>query len=254
LVRGAATTILILHISAGGIAILSGAAALLFRKGSRRHRLAGNVFFVSMLTLSAIGACVAAFLPDRGSAVAGAFAFYLVATAWVTVRRLEGRIGVFEWGALLCALGIAVAAASLGWQGANSPKGLIDPKGQTYETAYFFAALAALGAAGDLKVILRRGLCGAQRIARHLWRMCFALFIAAGSFFLGQQQVFPTSVRGSPFLFVPVVAVLAVMIFWLARVRFASAYNKSARISSITSGRTLTALREQASASTELHP
>jgi hypothetical protein len=253
LVRGAATTILILHISAGGIAILSGAAALLFRKGSRRHRLAGNVFFVSMLTLSAIGACVAPFLPDRGSAVAGAFAFYLVATAWVTVRRLEGRIGVFEWGALLCALAIAVAGASLGWQGANSPKGLIDPKGQTYETAYLFAVLAALGAAGDLKVILRRGLRGAQRIARHLWRMCFALFIAAGSFFLGQQQVFPTSVRGSPFLFVPVVAVLAVMIFWLARIRFASAY-KSVRISSIASGRTLTALRERASASRELDP
>jgi len=61
LVRGAATTILILHISGGGLAILSGAAALLFRKCSRRHRLAGNVFFVSMLTLSAIGACVAPF-------------------------------------------------------------------------------------------------------------------------------------------------------------------------------------------------
>jgi hypothetical protein len=84
--------------------------------------------------------------------------------------------------------------------------------------------------------------------------MCFALFIAAGSFFLGQQQVFPASVRGSPFLFVPVVAVLAVMIFWLARIRFASAYNKSVRISSIASGRTLTALRERASARTELDP
>jgi hypothetical protein len=84
--------------------------------------------------------------------------------------------------------------------------------------------------------------------------MCFALFIAAGSFFLGQQQVFPTSVRGSPFLLVPVVAVLAVMILLLARIRFTSAYNKSARISSIPSGRTLTALREQASASTELDP
>jgi hypothetical protein len=30
-----------------------------------------------------------------------------------------------------------------------------------------------------------------QRITRHLWRMCFGLFIATGSFFLGQQAVFP---------------------------------------------------------------
>jgi hypothetical protein len=240
LVRGAAATILVLHISAGGIAILSGAAALLFRKGSHRHRMAGNVFFVSMLTLSAIGACVAPFLPDRGSAVAGAFAFYLAATAWVTVRRPEGRIGVFEWGALLCALGIAVAGASLGWQGANSPRGLIDAQGQTHETAYAFAFLATLAAAGDLRLILRRGIVGAQRIARHLWRMCFALFIAAGSFFLGQQQVFPASVRGSPLLFVPVLAVLALMIFWLCRVRFTRVYKKPERTSNIGGAPTFT--------------
>lgn len=251
MVRGAAATILILHISAGGIAILSGAAALLFRKGSHRHRIAGNVFFVSMLTLSAIGACVAPFLPDRGSAVAGAFAFYLVATAWVTVRRPEGGIGVFELGALLIALGIAAAGASLGWEGANSPRGLIDAQGQTYETGYAFAVLATLAAVGDLKVILRRGIVGAQRIARHLWRMCFALFIAAGSFFLGQQQVFPASVRGSPLLFVPVLAVLALMIFWLCRVRFTSAYKKSGSASGIAGAQTFSALSDPASASTE---
>jgi hypothetical protein len=163
LLRGAAATILILHISAGGIAILSGAAALLFRKGSHRYRMAGNVFF----------------------------------------------------------------------EGANSPRGLIDAKGQTYETAYAFAVVATPAAAGDLRLILRRGIVGAQRIARHLWRMCFALLIAAGSFFLGQQQVFPASVRGSPLLLVPVLAVLALMIFWLCRVRFASAYKKSQSMSDI---------------------
>jgi len=244
LVRGAAATILILHIGAGILAILSGAAALAFRKGSSSHRLAGNVFFASMLILSAIGACVAPFLPDRGSAVAGAFAFYLVATAWVTVRRDEGSVGLFEWGALLAALGIALAGVSLGWEGANSPKGLIDPKGQTYETAYLFAFLAALAAVGDVRVILRLGISGARRITRHLWRMCFALFIATGSFFLGQQQLFPASVRGSPVLFVPVLAVLALMIFWLVRVRFRNAYEKPTRMSSLAGGRTLTGLRE----------
>ena len=48
LVRGAAALILIVHISGAGIGLLSGAAALLFRKGGRLHRIAGNVFFVSM--------------------------------------------------------------------------------------------------------------------------------------------------------------------------------------------------------------
>jgi hypothetical protein len=70
------------------------------------------------------------------------------------------------------------------------------------------------------KLILRGGISGAQRITRHLWRMCVALFIAAASLFLGQPNVFPASVRGSFILFVPEVAVLGLMIFWLIRVRF----------------------------------
>jgi uncharacterized membrane protein len=66
LVRGAAALVLILHISAAGIGLLSGAAALLFHKGGRLHRVAGNVFFASMLTMSAIGACVAPVSTAKG--------------------------------------------------------------------------------------------------------------------------------------------------------------------------------------------
>jgi hypothetical protein len=52
-----------------------------------------------------------------------------------------------------------------------------------------------------------------------LWRMCLALFIATGSFFLGQAQVFPAPIRDSGLLAVPVFAVLAAMLYWLWRVR-----------------------------------
>ena len=57
-------------------------------------------------------------------------------------------------------------------------------------------------------------------IARHLWRMCFALFFASSNFFLGQQKVMPASIRGSKFLYVPEIIVLGLMIFWLLRVLF----------------------------------
>jgi hypothetical protein len=63
----------------------------------------------------------------------------------------------------------------------------------------------------------------AQRISRHLWRMCFAFFIATGSFFLGQQDVLPKAVRGSAILFVLAFAPFAVMPFWLVRLRFRKA-------------------------------
>ena len=48
--------LLILHISAGTLGIRSGFVAMSFRKGSSPHRAAGNVFFISMLSLSASGA------------------------------------------------------------------------------------------------------------------------------------------------------------------------------------------------------
>lgn len=60
------------------------------------------------------------------------------------------------------------------------------------------------------------------RLARHLWRMCLALFIAAGSFFVGQADEIPQALRG-PHLMVPPLAALALMAFWLVRVRQARA-------------------------------
>lgn len=214
MVRAAAALVLGVHIAAAGVGLLSGAAALLSRKGGRLHRMAGNVFFVSIMAMSGIGAYVAPFLPrpQLGSVVAGVLTFYLVATSWVTVKRKEGSVGVFERGALFVAFSTAIAGLTLGLRSPSDAPPL----------AYFvFAGVAALAAALDLRMILRRGVSGAQRIARHLWRMCAALFITSASFFLGQQQVFPASVRGSPLLFAPEIVVLVLMVFWLVRLRFA---------------------------------
>jgi len=68
-------------------------------------------------------------------------------------------------------------------------------------------------------MILRGGLSRSARIARHLWRMSAALTIASGSFFLGQQRIMPAFMQGSPWLFVPAIAPLLLMVFWLIRVR-----------------------------------
>lgn len=74
--------------------------------------------------MSAIGACVAPFLPQpqRGSALGGIITFYLVATAWATVRRKEGAVGRFEIGALLVAIAAASADVMLGLQRRTAPR------------------------------------------------------------------------------------------------------------------------------------
>ena len=156
----------------------------------------------------------------------GAFTFYLVATSWVTIRRKEGSVGFFEIGAFLVALGVAATCLTLGFLAVRVPTGKIG--GLSYSGAFVLAAIWALAAAGDLKMILRRGVFGAQLIARHLWRMCVALLIAALSLFLGQPQLFPASVHKTGVLFVPEIAVVVLMIFWLIRVRFTNRFRHDA--------------------------
>jgi len=216
--------LLIVHISAGCLGILSGYAAVSVRKGERLHRGFGTVFLLSMLTTSALAVYLALFVPPTASggappsasASVGILTFYLVATAWLTVRRKEAGVGPLEHGALAGAVAVASALVIFGLHSASIPKERLQGFPARY---YVFAAFAAFGAALDLKVILRRGISGAPRIARHLWRMCFGLFFAAAFFFLGQQRALPAFMRGSPLLFAPALAPLVLMVFWLFRVR-----------------------------------
>jgi len=214
-VHAGAAAILFLHIAAGSIAIVSGSVALTLRKGGRGHVVAGNIFFVSMLVMASIGALVAPFLltaqgnPKLFDSAAGFFTCYLVVTSWLTVRRKAGTVGRTEVAAFLFAATLAAAIVLVG-------------TGRDEQGGYYgMGAIIALAAALDLKVILTGGISGRSRIARHLWRMCLALFVAVGSFFLGQQRVMPEVMQGSPWLSLPPLAVLAAMLFWLLKLRFA---------------------------------
>jgi uncharacterized membrane protein len=217
IIRAAATSALVLHIGGASLGLASGAVAMATRKGGRVHRASGNVFFVSMLTMAGIGAVVSPMLNDRVSAVMGVLTFYLTATAWAVVRRKPDRVGRFEVGAMATAIGVVVADIWLVRIGIASPDGMVD--GLPYGIALVFGAVAALAAGLDLRMIRSGGVSGPSRIARHLWRMCLALFIAAGSF-AGQPRAQPEAIRGASWLFLPALAVLVLMAFWLVRIRF----------------------------------
>jgi hypothetical protein len=102
-------------------------------------------------------------------------------------------------------------------QAGNSPTGTLDATPP--QAFYVFIVIGTFATVGDLRLILKGRISGAPRLSRHLWRMCVALFIASGSFFLGQQRVMPVWMRGSPLLFVPTFAPFVVMIYWLIRLR-----------------------------------
>ena len=210
--------ILAIHIAGGAVGFLSGAVAIFLRKGSRRHALAGNVFTIAMLIMAASAVVLATMKHQTGSILGGTLTFYLIATAWMTARRREQQTGFFDWAGLVIALAVAAAMASFGIQKLLHVPGTHD--GVPAAMNFFLATVVLLAALGDLRMLVRGGISGTRRIARHLWRMCFGLFIASGSIFLGRQHLFPVVVRKSGALFLLTVFPLVLLIFWLVRLQF----------------------------------
>jgi hypothetical protein len=220
-------SLLPLHVSAGIAGILSGTAAMSFRKGSPRHALAGKIFVISMLTMAASAVYLAALKHQNNNVGGGVLTFYLVATAWVTAKRRDGETSIFDWVALLIPLWAGIGGWINGLEAVHSPTG--SKYGVPAGMHFFLGSVMLLAAAGDVRMLLRGGVFGAQRIVRHLWRMCFGLFIATGSFFLGQgSKVFPAFILKTNILFIPAILPLILLIFWLFRVRFTYAYKRKA--------------------------
>jgi hypothetical protein len=226
--------ILTVHICAGSLGLLSGAAAMSFRKGSPRHVLAGRVFVASMLTMGAVAVYLAIVKHQPNNIGGGILTCYLIGTAWLTARRRDGETSRFDWVALLIPLALGILTWINGVKvvrsGASSQDGV--PVGMSF----FMGSVMLLAAAGDVRMLVRGGVLGAKRIARHLWRMCFGLFIAAGSFFLGpsNRPLRLLSAVGlgqhlSPALFsttlysILTILPLILLIFWLVRVRLTNA-------------------------------
>lgn len=222
--------LLILHIAAGLVALSSGVVAMASRKASGGlHARAGHYYYLSMSAMAVSAAVLTAWEPDRLSLGAAIWTFYLVHTSRNAAVNRTGELDITSrW---LMSVGLIVTVMFLhgGLVALDSADG--EFQGMP-ATAYFvFGSLALLGLLLDLSVLRRGRLNPRQRIARHLWRMMVAYFLAATSLFLGQQDdVFPF-MKGSPILLLPSLLTLGFLFFWTLRVRFARNWlgNRSAR-------------------------
>ena len=231
--------ILLVHILGGTVGLLSGTAAMCFRKGSPRHVLAGRIFVASMLVMAAGATYLGVIKHQPNNVGGGIFTFYLILTAWLTARHADGETSKLDWAALLIPLLLGILTWKNGVgvvrSGASSQAGV--PVGMIF----FMGSVELLAAAGDVRMLIRGGVFGAKRIARHLWRMCFGLFIAAGSFFLGPSnrpfrlfsnvglgQHLPQALFSTGLYLTLTILPLVLLIFWLLRVRFSNAYKGKA--------------------------
>jgi hypothetical protein len=216
-----AAMLLPIHIAAGALAVVFGYIALIVQKGGTIHRRSGLLFVYAMLVMGFTASTIELLKTPTGPNVrAGFLVAYFVGTALTTVRpesRWTRRINI-------AALTIAATLALFSIVGAVK---IFNLPGHSYNGIPFMAPLIIgtvliLAAAGDVR-ILRSGMPrGGPRMARHLWRMCFALFIAAGSFFSIRERVakiLPAPFTTGPMRALPILLLFGAMFYWLWRVR-----------------------------------
>ena len=204
-----------IHIAAGGLAMVLGAVALIVKKGGTLHRRSGLLFVYAMLVMG-FSASILGFLksPPDGNVFAGFMTAYFVGTALTTVRPVSPSTRRIDVAALGVAVGLALVNIVAGVSGFFN--------GVPFLMYFFFATLWIVAARSDLRILRFGAPRGGPRLARHLWRMCFALFIAAGSFFSIRARVakiLPEPFTTGPMRALPILLLFGAMFYWLWRVR-----------------------------------
>lgn len=208
-----------IHVLAGSLALISGYIALYSTKGAPLHRRAGRVFVSAMIPMTIFGGWMAIAGANEWTSVnvsAATVTLYLVVTSLTTVRPFT------RGGRWLHVLGLVVASTVSVVDFTFAFEAISNGGKRNGVPAFpfvMFGVAALLGSIGDLRILRSGPLAGARRLTRHLWRMTFALLVAAMSFFLGQADEIPEPIRIMPLLALPVVAVLVTLLYWMWRVR-----------------------------------
>jgi uncharacterized membrane protein len=210
-----------IHIAAGGLAIVLGAVALVVQKGGSTHRRSGLLFVYAMLVMG-LSASMLGFResPTDPNVFIGLLTAYFVGTALTTVRPVSPWTRRINAAVLAIPIALALGIIMRGVEAFNSPRGFLN--GVPFQMHFFLATVLILAAAGDVRIIRSGMPRGRPRLARHLWRMCFALFIAAGSFFSVRERVatiLPEAFTTGPMRALPILLLFGAMFYWLWRVR-----------------------------------
>lgn len=213
---GALWLMLLIHVMGGAVAIVAGFAAVVVAKGGQWHRRTGNAFVVAMLVMATFGAVVGLY-EMRMTFVGAILSAYLAYTGFTTVRPFAGGGRRQHVALMVVAVLVALFELMMGVRAWGMPRHAIN--GVPAAMILFMGTIALLAGVGDWRMIRAGGIQGTRKVARHLWRMCFALFIASGSFFLGQMRVMPQPMRKLPLMMALGLAPLFVLLYWMWRVR-----------------------------------
>ena len=117
--------LLILHVAAGSTALLAAIFAISFRKGAKKHNLAGKTYFWSMMAVAATAIPVSILRPNLMLFFVALFSSYMAYAGWRFGRKsryIMNRKPYVEWSMLIVGIAMVVsgflevfAGATMGW-------------------------------------------------------------------------------------------------------------------------------------------
>ena len=199
--------LLIIHIAAGSIALLTAALALAAPKGQRWHILAGRVYAVAMTVIFLTAVPLAILGASIFLLLIAVFSFYLVFAGWRFARNRRRRAHPVDWAAvsILGATGLAMwgYAVVIALNGSSQ-----------WVTLLIFGAIAVALGLADAR-FHRRQPGGALRVARHLTNMLAATIATVTAVTVVNVDLEPVWL---PWI-LPTVIITPLIVWWNIRVR-----------------------------------
>ena len=202
-----ATILIVIHASLGTIALISGAIAMLTKKGGLYHKKVGKVFYYSMLWCG-ISAIIIAVLPNHESGffiAVGVFSLYfnIAGKRALQFRKPNHNFQIDIW--------ISIIMLFTGVLMILLP---VISSGVLHVILAVFGAVGAVFACRDLYVFKHKNLATSKWLALHLSKFIGA-YISAATAFIVVNQIIP-GVLG---WFLPGILGGCVIAYWIKKTK-----------------------------------
>ena len=197
------TLLLIFHIAAGGISLLTGSIVMLLKKGDKAHRTIGKIYFYSLLLASIVSFPMAYLHPNWFLFIIGVFTSYMLLTGnrYIQRKNIE-QVSIYDW-----ILAITMLIFGLGF--------VTTGISQIYHGTYFGIVLLVFGlisiafVAQDWQNFKGNSAIKNFGLTTHLQRMIGSYIASATAFLVVNNTILPGVIAW----LLPTV-ILTPLIFW----------------------------------------
>lgn len=198
---------LLVHITAGLVALICALMAVSSKKGSNFHRKVGRIYALGMATIGVTAIPMAIISEKMFLFLVALFSSYLVFAGWRFAVNRSGRPSKLDWFAvsimLLTALIMSIGAYVVSTEGDDM-----------WVTLAVFAIIPAAIGLADVKSHISRRTIGNKRISRHLTNMLAGTIATLTAALVTNVSTDPVWIAW----LVPTVLITPVIIYWNRRV------------------------------------